>query len=128
MSARTILVVDDDEVLRTLLRLTLPREGLALVEAGDGEEALALIEGQPPDLVVLDWRLPGRSGGEVLLELKQRHPALPVIVLTAEDRALPRGLAGALNADAFLTKPFSPLELLGLIERLLAGPAADEPV
>lgn len=125
MSIRRILIVDDDEAVRSLLRLTLPKEGFELVEASDGAEALASVAERVPDLILLDWRMPGRSGGEVLLELRQRHSELPVIVLTAEKRSFPRSLAEALKADAFLTKPFSPLELLGEVERLLPERPAD---
>lgn len=72
-----------------------------------------------PDLVLLDWRMPERSGAEVLAETKRRHPDLPVIVLTAEgERHRPE--AETLGVDEFLTKPFSPLQLLDAVERLLA--------
>ncbi|MEX0674580.1 MAG: response regulator, partial [Gaiellaceae bacterium] len=71
------------------------------------------LEREDVDLVVLDWRLPDGNGGQVLAQVKARWPELPVIVLTAEAYAE----AGA--ADAFLTKPFSPLHLLDEVERLL---------
>jgi two-component system, OmpR family, response regulator RegX3 len=124
---RRILIVDDDESLRSLLRLTLPTEGFELVEAADGERALEAVRAHVPDLVVLDWRMPGLSGGQVLAEIRERHPRLPVIVLTAENARIPEAVAEALHADAFLTKPFSPLELLGEVERLLAERAPDQP-
>lgn len=72
-----------------------------------------------PDLVLLDWKMPGRSGSEVLDELKRSYPDLPVIVLTAEIQEHHRVLAESLGVDVFLTKPFSPLELLETVERLL---------
>jgi DNA-binding response OmpR family regulator len=127
MTLQRVLIVDDDEALRSLLRLTLPGEGLELLEAADGEQALRVARDERPDLVVLDWRLPGRSGVEVLTELRELYPSLPVIVLTAESDPLPRRLATELRADAFLTKPFSPLGLLDLVERLLAERQPDEP-
>jgi DNA-binding response OmpR family regulator len=65
--------------------------------------------------------MPGRWGSEVLDEVRQRRPGLPVIVLTAEHKPQYRQLAEHLGADAFLTKPFSPLELLAVVERLLPG-------
>lgn len=108
-----IALVDDDEPLRRLLRATLVPSEYEVVESGSGDDALALFARERPDLVVLDWNLPGRSGGEVLSELKSRRPDVPVIVLTADQRAQ------APAADAFLLKPFSPIELLDLIERLL---------
>ena len=116
----SILVVDDDEELRELLRVTVPMDGFTMVEARDGAEALEALEHEPVDLVVLDWQLPGRSGAEVLREIKRRQPDLPVIVLTAEIDPRHRATAQGLGADVFLTKPFSPLELMGRIEQLLS--------
>jgi CheY-like chemotaxis protein len=121
---RRVLIVDDDENLRQLLLLTLPSEGYEIVEAHDGSEALERASSAAPDLVVLDWRLPGRSGEEVLRELSREHPGLPVIVLTAEQEQSQRDIAASLGASAFLTKPFSPLELLSSVEQLLAHPRA----
>jgi two-component system KDP operon response regulator KdpE len=121
MNDRYVLIVDDDEVIRLLLRMTLPTEGFAVVEATDGKHALELIGSNPaPSLVLLDWRMPGASGADVLAELKRRHPQTPVIVLTAEPETASRAQAESLGADVFLTKPFSPLALLGTVERLLA--------
>jgi DNA-binding response OmpR family regulator len=76
--------------------------------------------------VLLDWRMPGRSGADVLQELKTRYPETPVIVLTAEPERPNREHAESLGADVFITKPFSPLQLLALIERLLPERPLDE--
>ena len=120
MSNHSVLVVDDDDSLRRLLQLTLPRDGFEVVEASDGQEALDVVrDGHVPDLVLLDWKMPGRSGAEVLEELKERHPHVRVIVLTAEIQPRHRVQAESLGADYFLTKPFSPLQLLGAVEHLL---------
>jgi CheY-like chemotaxis protein len=116
---RRILVVDDDSVVRTLLRTTLPADAYDVLEASDGETALRLMHAGPPALVVLDWQLPVRSGADVLAELKRHVPALPVLILTGAHDPEPRRHAQRLGADAFLTKPFSPLELLQAIDRLL---------
>jgi len=121
------LIVDDDESVRSLLRMTLPEDGYEIDEATDGEQALALVEERVPDLVLLDWKMPGRHGSLVLDELKSRHPELPVIVLTAEIAEHHRDLAESLKVDVFLTKPFSPLELLETIERLVGEHSLDEP-
>lgn len=118
-----LLLVDDDDAVRSLLRMTLPTEEFVVVEAADGEEALAELQRERPDIVLLDWKLPGRSGGVVLADLRREHPGLPVIVLTADMTAKTREEATALGADTFLTKPFSPRELLGVVERLLPGRA-----
>lgn len=126
MTRPFVLIVDDDEVIRSLLRMTLPEEGFDLVEARDGEEALQLTDARAPALVLLDWRMPGLSGAEVLPELKRRHPDAPVIVLTAEPETQHRQTAESLGADVFITKPFSPLQLLATVERLLPERAFDE--
>lgn len=127
MSARRILIVDDDESVRSLLRMTMPTGEYVVEEAASGDEALAHLTGGPPDLVLLDWKMPGQHGSLVLDELKRRYPTLPVIVLTAEIANHHRDLANALKVDAFLTKPFSPLELLATVERLLGERPVDEP-
>ncbi len=122
----TVLLVDDDATLRHLLRMTLPAHGFQILEAPDATDALEQIGAHPPDLVILDWNLPDRSGSTVLDELQRRLPQLPVIVLTGEHRSTHRALAKALGARTFLTKPFSPLELLATVEALLAErPARD---
>ena len=121
-----VLVVDDDATLRHLLRMTLPAHGFQILEAPDATDALEQIGTHVPDLVILDWHLPDRSGSTVLDELQRRLPQLPVIVLTGEHRSTHRALAKALGARTFLTKPFSPLELLATVEALLAErPARD---
>lgn len=126
MSRPFVLIVDDDEVIRSLLRLTLPDEGYDLVEAEDGDQALQIIAVRQPSLVLLDWRMPGTSGEGVLTALKQTYPEVPVIVLTAEPEAKVRTLAESLGADVFVAKPFSPLQLLGSVERLLPERPLDE--
>ncbi len=120
LATRRILVVDDDEELRELLRRTLPMDGFEILEARNGREALERVDDGAPDLVVLDWSMPERSGADVLAELERRRLRLPVIVLTASADPRHRRAAESYGADVFLTKPFSPLELLREIERLLA--------
>jgi two-component system phosphate regulon response regulator PhoB len=122
-----VLIADDDETVRSLLRATLPEDGYDVVEAADGSAALDQIARGPFDLVLLDWHMPKRAGADVLAELKREHPELPVVVLTAQHQAPHRELAESLGVDAFLTKPFSPLQLLDTIERLLPDRGADEP-
>lgn len=120
---KRLLVVDDDDEIRQLLLRTLPTDGFELLEARDGLEALALLDEEPADLIVLDWNMPNATGGEVLAEIARRGHRVPAIVLTADDNPDRRRIAEAGGAAAFLAKPFSPLELLREIERLLAHSA-----
>lgn len=126
MNRRRVLIVDDDDAIRALLRMTLPTEDYEVVEAVDGEDGLKMLGEVSPDLMLLDWKMPGRHGSLVLDEVKARRPTLPVIVLTSEIQEHHRRLAESLAADAFLTKPFSPMELLATVERLLAESSFDE--
>jgi CheY-like chemotaxis protein len=123
----SVMLVDDDPTLRTLLRLTLPSDDFDVTEAADGTEALERLEQQPFDVVVLDWNMPRCSGGEVLVELKRRGADIPVVVLTGERDVAKVAVARSLGAAAFLTKPFSPLRLLDEIERLVADSAPNQP-
>jgi DNA-binding response OmpR family regulator len=118
-SMHRVLIIDDDESVRALLRTTLSADEFEVLEAADGDEGLRLASEADPDLVLLDWKMPGRHGSLVLDDLKERRPALPVIVITAEQQEHHRALAESLRVDAFLTKPFSPLELLETVEGLL---------
>jgi two-component system, OmpR family, phosphate regulon response regulator PhoB len=118
---RRVLVVDDDPGVRNLLRVTLLTfDGLEIVEASSAVEALACLEKETLDLILLDWRMPEGSGAEVLEELGRRGHDVPVIVVTAEGES-GRQLAESLGADMFLTKPFSPIQLLHTVEQLLPG-------
>jgi two-component system phosphate regulon response regulator PhoB len=121
-----IILVDDHEPVRKLLRATFSGADYEIVEAANGDEGLDLVEEQPPDLVILDWEMPGTHGSLVLDAVKTKRPALPVIVLTADRRPSQRELAESIGADAFLNKPFSPLALVSEIERLLADRPRDD--
>jgi CheY-like chemotaxis protein len=112
-----VLVVDDDPHLRGLLRATFDAGAFEFTEASESAEALDLLDPLPA-VVVLDWHLPGSSGAELLGSLKRAHPELPVVVLTGDLRGGEREAADALGADAYVTKPFSPLQLLATIETL----------
>lgn len=111
-----VLVVDDQPELRALVRRAL--EGaFDVIEAADGAGALAQTAESMPDLVVLDWQMPGMTGPEVLTSLGMSRPDLPVIMLTA--LGVDHGaLAGIFGAAAFISKPFSPAVLLETAERL----------
>lgn len=111
-----VLVVDDEPDIRGLVRHAL--EGaFDVVEAADGAGALAQADELMPDLVVLDWQMPGMTGPEVLTSLGMSRPELPVIMLTALG-ADHGALAGIYGAAAFVRKPFSPAALLETARRL----------
>jgi CheY-like chemotaxis protein len=119
----TVLLCDDEEVLRQLVRATLGNGEYAIVEAADGDESLELARETQPDLIVLDMMMPGRSGLEVLRELRAdpETAATPVIMLTARARESDRNEAASAGADRYLAKPFSPLELISVVEELLVN-------
>jgi two-component system, OmpR family, phosphate regulon response regulator PhoB len=117
----TILVVEDEVPLLTLLRYNLEKQGFRVDEAGDGEEALLRVAEGRPDLVLLDWMLPALSGIEVCRQLRRRPGTrdLPIIMVTArtEDRDAVRALDT--GADDYISKPFAMDSLLARIRALL---------
>lgn len=118
---KTILLADDDANLRTLLRTTLDDPEYRVLEAADGTTALELAGKERPDLVVLDWTMPGMSGLEVAKALGQ-DPAtahIPVIMLTAKGQEMDKEQWRAIGVYAYLIRPFSPLELLEEVEEAL---------
>ena len=124
-----ILIVEDETALVTLLRYNLEKEGFRIAEAHDGEEALLVAREQKPDLVLLDWMLPLLSGIEVCRQMRRMPETrgVPIIMLTArgEEGDKLRGLDS--GADDYITKPFSPSELIARIRAVLrrAKPATD---
>lgn len=117
----TILVVEDDPALAELLRYNLAREGFAVTTAADGDAALAAAEDSPPDLMVLDWMIPGLSGIEVCRRLRRRDAtrAMPIIMLTARGEETDRIEGLESGADDYMVKPFSPGELAARIRAVL---------
>lgn len=113
-----ILVVEDEDNIRELVRAYLEREGYGVVEAADGTAALDLATSEQPDLVVLDLMLPGIDGWEICRRLRQGG-ATPVIMLTARGDEIDRILGLELGADDYLTKPFSPRELVARVKAVL---------
>lgn len=121
---RRILVVDDDPVILEVLRIVLNLEELEVTSATDGATALELLAEDPlPDVVVCDVMMPGTDGLEVCRRVKadERTAAIPVILLTARDREEDRAAGLSAGCDAYLTKPFSPLELMDQIAALSVG-------
>jgi len=114
----TVLIADDDHKITDMLRRTLSYEGYGVLTAADGKEALAQAQAHHPDVVVLDWMMPGLSGLEVARRLRAAA-GMPILMLTARDAIDDRvaGLDG--GADDYLVKPFAPAELLARLRSLL---------
>jgi CheY-like chemotaxis protein len=117
-------VADDDPVMRQVLQVTLERGGHDVMLAADGAEALALARARLPDALLLDAMMPGLHGFEVCRQLKgdPATRAMPVVMVTARAAASDRDRGLAAGADAYVTKPFSPKELLALLAERLAAP------
>lgn len=120
---KTILLIDDDEVIRALARMGLELHGHEVLEAEDGPQGLALAQSARPDLVLLDGRLPGMGGPEILQALQGGGDAPPVIFLSAAEE-MREAMAGVVG---FIAKPFDPVALGPEVARLAgwgAGPGA----
>ena len=122
----TILVVDDEEAIQKNLAFALERDGYLVVQAFDGEEALALFAARQPDLVVLDLMLPKLEGIEVCKRLRATS-TVPIIMLTARDDELDKVLGLELGADDYMTKPFSLREFRSRVKALLRRSALARP-
>ena len=127
----TVLVVDDDPKLLNMLRRTLSYEGFRVLTATNGNEALAEVQARRPDVVVLDWLMPGLDGMGVLMHLRAAEDKTLVLMLTARDAVENRVEGLDTGADDYLVKPFAPSELLARLHALLRRPSVninDEPV
>ncbi len=130
MSAKKILIVEDEQAIREMIAFHLSRAGFEIIEACDCREARELIADQRPDLALIDWMLPDTSGLELTRMLKrdEDYEDIAIIMLTAraEERDKVSGLDG--GADDYITKPFAPRELVARIQAVLrrAGAAGDE--
>lgn len=110
-----ILVVEDDRAVQKALKRLFESEGYSVNATSDGVAGLGAFRADPPSAVVLDLRLPGTPGKEVCREIKNEAPALPVIVLSAATDVVDKVLLLELGADDYVTKPFSPKELLARV-------------
>jgi two-component system, OmpR family, response regulator ResD len=129
-----VLVVDDEPIVRDVLSRYLVRSGYSVGSAGDGEAALAAFERRPPDLVLLDLMLPHLDGIEVFRRIRERA-STPVIMLTAKTAEADRIAGLELGADDYVTKPFSPREIVARVGAVLrrsgnedGAPADEEPL
>jgi len=117
----SILIIDDEPAIRELVRFALEAAGFQTLEAGHADEARKQILTEEPDLILLDWMLPGRSGLELAIQLKQNSATkdIPIIMVSArgEEESKVRGLN--IGMDDYITKPFSPRELIARIRAVL---------
>lgn len=114
-ASRAILVVDDDAEILAMLRDFLEGEGLAVRTAGNGAEALDIIDDVSPSLILLDMRMPVLDGWGFAAQLRERGVTYPIVVMTAAESA--RSWADEIGANGYIAKPFDVNELLQLIER-----------
>jgi DNA-binding response OmpR family regulator len=118
-----LLVADDLVPIRQMVRITLSTQGWTIVEAKNGNEALALVRSERPDLVLLDVDMgPGPNGFDVCRQIKADEATkdIPVVMLTAHESDSDRAIGFAAGATQYLTKPFGPLELIDTIRGILA--------
>lgn len=117
--AEKIVVVDDEASIVTLLEYNLKRAGYDVLAANDGPGALRLAEREKPDLMVLDLMLPGMSGFDVCRQMREKRLMIPVIMLTAKDGEVDKVRGLELGADDYITKPFSPREVVARVKAVL---------
>ena len=117
--SQKILVVDDEQSIVTLLKYNLETAGYIVEVAYDGEEALEKVEKVQPDLIVLDVMLPKKDGIEVCKTIRSDKNLVPILMLTAKDDELDRVLGLELGADDYMTKPFSPREVVARVKAIL---------
>ncbi|WP_207636679.1 response regulator transcription factor [Desulfurispora thermophila] len=113
-----ILIADDEEKIRQLVKMYLQKEGFAVAEAADGTTALEMLQQDRFDLLILDIMLPGMDGWEICRRVRAQSD-LPIIMLTARDDEIDRVLGLEMGADDYVTKPFSPRELVARVKAVL---------
>ena len=118
---KTILIADDDEDLRLLVTVTLEKPSYRILTAADGAQALVAAQQCIPDLLILDWMMPGLNGCEVITQLQKniKTAEIPIIMLTAKDGQESQELMASLLLAGFLVKPFSPLALIKKVKEVL---------
>ncbi|MCG1323515.1 response regulator transcription factor [Staphylococcus epidermidis] len=117
--SQKILVVDDEQSIVTLLKYNLETAGYIVEVAYDGEEALKKVETEKPELIVLDVMLPKKDGIEVCKTIRSDKNLVPILMLTAKDDEFDRVLGLELGADDYMTKPFSPREVVARVKAIL---------
>ncbi|MFI6126613.1 response regulator [Staphylococcus pasteuri] len=117
--SQKVLVVDDEQSIVTLLKYNLETAGYIVEVAYDGEEALQKVESSQPDLIVLDVMLPKKDGIEVCKTIRSDKNLVPILMITAKDDEFDRVLGLELGADDYMTKPFSPREVVARVKAIL---------
>jgi two-component system alkaline phosphatase synthesis response regulator PhoP len=128
--SKKVLVVDDEPSIVTLLQYNLQQAGYDVITANDGEEGMQKAVREQPDLMILDLMLPKMDGMEVCKQLRQQKIMIPILMLTAKDDEFDKVLGLELGADDYMTKPFSPREVLArikaILRRIQSQPASEE--
>ena len=121
-SVKTIVIADDDEDLRLLVEVTLENPAYNIFTVVDGAQALDAVNQHHPDLLIIDWMMPGLNGFDVVTQLRQNphKAALPIVMLTARDAQEAQEQTASLALAGFLVKPFSPLALIQKVREVLA--------
>ncbi len=123
-AVKTILIADDDEDLRLLVQVTLEDPAYQIFTAEDGTTALEVLQRDSPDLLIVDWAMPGLNGCEVVARLRSdpKTASIPVVMLTAREGLEVREVTATLGLAGYLVKPFSPLELINKVREVLEQP------
>jgi DNA-binding response OmpR family regulator len=130
-AVKTILIIDDSEMIQGLLKITLQVHDWDIILAKTGQEGIGIATKYKPDLVILDWRLRAEdilTGFETCKILRELYPALPILMISGVARADDPAIKDALNvcASKFIQKPFGPIELIEIVEKLLQAPEGGE--
>ena len=123
---RKVLIVDDEKNIVDILKFNLKKEGFDTIEAYDGRQALEMVEKEKPDLILLDIMLPEYDGFTVCKRIRQTMNT-PILMLTAREEEVDKVLGLELGADDYITKPFSPRELMARVKANLRRVVEDDP-
>ncbi|MEH7886697.1 response regulator transcription factor [Bacillus sp. JJ1609] len=128
MGEGKVLVVEDELPIRRLICFNLSRSNFDVVEAGDGASALRLVKEEKPSIMILDLMLPDMDGFDICTKLREKHPQLPIIILSARGQDMDKIMGLELGADDYIVKPFNPLELVARVRTVLrrTTPAATQ--
>jgi len=119
---KTVLVADDDEDVRLVVGLPLEAQHIRVIEAEGGAEVLASVARERPDLIIMDWTMPGMSGADLLRTLRRDVPGVPVIVLSGQTNEADVALGRSLGAIAYLIKPVPMKTLMDIVTTTLTAP------